>query len=69
MQMTKEIKEALYLDFEGQSPFWEVEHKGKKHYFVWDGKNNVSIMIKNLYSTPETPSGNADFPPLGVKPS
>jgi len=39
-----------YLDFEGQSPIWEVEYKGKKHYIVWYGKDGASIMIQANFS-------------------
>jgi len=40
----------LYSDFEGQSPFWEVEYKGKRHFIVWNGKNNICIMIKATFT-------------------
>ena len=39
-----------YAYFEGQSPFWEVEHNGKKHFIVWDGKETVSVMIQAIFS-------------------
>ncbi|MCL2527925.1 MAG: hypothetical protein FWE42_05830 [Defluviitaleaceae bacterium] len=39
-----------YADFEGQSPFWEVEYNGKKHYIVWDGKDTIRIMIQVAFS-------------------
>ena len=40
----------LYCDFEGQSPFWEVEYKGKKHFIVWNGENNICIMVKAVFT-------------------
>ena len=40
----------LYADFEGQSPFWEVEYKDKKHFILWDGKDIMSIMIQVTFT-------------------
>jgi len=39
-----------YSDFEGQSPFWEVAYKGKKHFIVWDGKDAISIMLQATFT-------------------
>jgi len=36
----------IYADFEGQSPFWEVEYKGKKHFIVWIDNDIVRVMIQ-----------------------
>ena len=40
--------EPLYTYCEGQSPFWEVGYKGKKHFIVWD--DAISIMVKADYT-------------------
>ncbi|MCL2402080.1 MAG: hypothetical protein FWC90_05490 [Oscillospiraceae bacterium] len=36
--------------FEGQSPFWEIQCNGKKHYIVWDEKDNISIMLTDCFT-------------------
>ena len=40
----------LYLDFEEQDPFWEIEYKDKKHYIVWNSKDNICIMLKAAFT-------------------
>jgi hypothetical protein len=40
----------LYTDFEEQDPFWEIECGGKKHYIVWNGGNNICVMVKAALS-------------------
>jgi len=39
-----------YSDFEGQSPFWEVEYNGKQHFLVLNDENNICIMVKAAFT-------------------
>ncbi|MCL1788279.1 MAG: hypothetical protein FWG38_09870 [Defluviitaleaceae bacterium] len=39
-----------YADYEGQSPFWEIELNGKSFYMVLNGVDNVCIMLKMSFS-------------------
>jgi len=40
----------IYVDVAGQNPFWEINYGDKKHYMVWNGKDNISIMIKVAFT-------------------
>jgi len=35
-----------YVDFEGQSPLWEIKYNEKVYYVVMNSVNNVCIMVK-----------------------
>jgi hypothetical protein len=41
----------LYTDFEGQDPFWEITYKDKTHFIVWNGKENMCIMLKVAFTS------------------
>jgi len=40
----------LYTPCDGQSPFWELNYDGKKHFIVWNEKNDIYIMLNLIFS-------------------
>ena len=40
----------LYSEFEGQDPFWEITYRDKTHFIVWNGKENICIMLKTTFA-------------------
>jgi len=40
-----------YADFEGQSPFWEANHKNKSFYIVLNSTDNICIMMNVAFSS------------------
>jgi len=39
-----------YADYEGQSPFWELNYNGKTIYIVLNGENDICIMTKPSFT-------------------
>jgi len=39
-----------YADFDGQSPFWEINHNNKSFYIVMNGTADVCVMMNVTFS-------------------